>query len=481
MIYALKNATMRSADAETIKGGVPSEELMHRAGKALADAVWAAVKRLNAKSVLFVCGTGNNGGDGYVAARLLTDGGIKVGVFAAEYGKLSEDCLREKSAYCGEYSTEIVGDIVVDCLFGTGLSRAVSGEYAKVIDKINSSRAYVISADIPSGLNGDNGLLQGCAVKADETVAIAYPKLGAYLNDGLDYCGKITVCDIGIKSSQSDAAVVEGEDIIALLPERKRNTHKGSYGSCCVVAGSNEYLGACALSLSTALRSGCGYVYGVVPKKMKCALAVKYPQCIYVNKPVFAADAVAVGMGCGLNRKTYARVCKLIKSYGGKLIIDADGLNCLAKYGKEVLKQAKASVLITPHVGEMARLCGVDVGQVKSDPVGFASKFAKEYSVVVHLKSASCVTVEKDMCVITANGNTSLAKAGSGDLLSGLICGTAATGLSLFDAAVRSQYLLGEAAKISSVARAEGSITSEELAFNISTAINRLTIGQNKC
>lgn len=474
MQYCLKNETMRQADKATIEWGISSEELMHRAGKAVAQEVSCAVKTLNAKSVLIVCGTGNNGGDGFVAARLLKGRGIAVKVYATG-GTLSPDCQREKQAYSGEYTAEIKGDIIVDCLFGTGLNRTVSGEYKSVINAINSSKAYVISVDIPSGINGDNGLALGCAVKADKTIAIAYPKVGLYLNDGIDFCGEIVVKGIGIGCDTPDALLAEVQDIKSYYPTRLRNTHKGSYGSACVVAGSSQYLGASALAVSTALKSGCGYVYAVVPNQIKCQLAVNYPQCIYCETPNLSADAIAIGMGLGCNENTYNLVCQLLKDYSGKLIIDADGLNSLAKFGLQVLKQTKAQVLLTPHIGEMSRLCGLSKAEVIADPIGVAKRFALDFGVTVHLKSAVCVTSDKDRTIITSRGSSALAKAGSGDMLSGLICGNAARGLSLADAAVCSQFILGCAAELSSQKYSSYATTAKEIEENISFAVKRLT------
>lgn len=474
MQYCLKNETMRQADKATIEWGISSEELMARAGKAVAQEVSCAVKTLNAKNVLIVCGTGNNGGDGYVCARLLKEQGIAVKVYAID-GSLSPDCQREKQAYSGEYTTEIKGDIIVDCLFGTGLNRTVSGEYKSVIDQINNSGAYVISVDIPSGINGDNGLALGCAVKADKTIAIAYPKVGLYLNDGIDFSGEIVVKDIGINCDTPDALLLQEQDIKQFFRNRKRNTHKGSYGTACVVAGSSQYLGASALSVSTALKSGCGYVYAVVPNEIKCQLAAIYPQCIYSDTPNLSADAIAIGMGLGCNEKTYNLVCNLLKDYSGKLIIDADGLNSLAKFGMQVLKQTKAKVLLTPHVGEMSRLCGLSKAEVIADPIAVAKRLAKDYGVTVHLKSAVCVTSDGERTVITSRGSSALAKAGSGDMLSGLICGNAARGLSLADAAVCSQYILGCSAEICSQKYSDYATTANEIVENISFAIKRLT------
>lgn len=474
MQYCLKNATMRGADRATIEGGTPGQELMARAGKAVADEVANAVKEFNAKSVLIVCGTGNNGGDGYNSARLLKEQKINVKVYAMS-GTLSPDCQREKEAYDGEYVSTIEGDIIVDCLFGTGLNRTVGGEYASVINAINHTNSYVISVDIPSGINGDNGIALGCAVKADKTVAIAYPKLGLYLNDGIDFSGEIVVKDIGITCTSPDALVAEEEDIKQFFPNRKRNTHKGSYGTACIIAGSSEYLGASVLALSTALKTGCGYVYGVVPQELKYNLAVNYPQCIFADQPNLNANAIAIGMGLGCNEVTYQKVCYLLKNYNGKLIIDADGLNSLAKYGLQPLKETKAQVLLTPHVGEMARLSGITKEEVIADPVGVAKQFALSYGSTIHLKSAVCITCDRDKSVITHRGTTALAKAGSGDMLAGLICGNAARGLSIFDAAVCSQYILGYSAELCSQKYSDYATSAKDIEENISFSIKRLT------
>ncbi|MGN0805082.1 MAG: NAD(P)H-hydrate dehydratase [Candidatus Coproplasma sp.] len=470
----LNNETMRQADKATIEGGIPSEELMRRAGEAVAQEVSCAVKKLNAKTVLIVCGTGNNGGDGYVCARLLKEQKIAVKVYAMG-GKLSPDCQREKEAYDGEYTSSIEGDIIVDCLFGTGLNRTVGGEYAVVMSQINCAKAYVISVDIPSGINGDNGLALGCAVKADLTVAIAYPKVGLYLNDGIDFSGEIVVKDIGIGCDVPDAYLLQQQDVKQFYRNRRRNTHKGSYGRACIIAGSEEYLGAPFLSVGTAMRSGCGYVLATVPHCIKSALVSAYPQCICLDDEDYSASAIAVGMGLGCNQNTYERVCNLLKNYKGKLIIDADGLNSLAKYGLQPLKETRAQVLLTPHVGEMARLCAITSQKVSADPIGVAKRFAKEYGVTVHLKSAVCITCDKENCVITHRGSTALAKAGSGDMLAGLICGNASRGLSLFYSAVCSQYVLGLSAEIASMELTDYAVTAEDILKNISVAYKRLT------
>ncbi len=271
------------------------------------------------------------------------------------------------------------------------------------------------------------------------------------------------------------AYVVDEGDIKECYPARARNTHKGSYGSACVIAGSEKYLGAAALSVSASLRSGCGYVYALVPQNLKYALAVRYPQCIYCDGPEFSASAIAVGMGLGNDEHTYNLICSLLESYKGKLIIDADGLNALATYGKDVLKHTGAQVLITPHMGEMARLCNVKTEETYAQPLNIATDFAREYGVCVHLKSAVSLTCGEEGAFVTVRGNTALAKAGSGDMLSGLICGNAARGISLAKAAVCSQYVLGVSAELCVKNMYEGGVTADEIIKNIPVAVRNLT------
>ncbi len=473
MRYFLNNGQMRGADAKTIASGVSGETLMARAGKALAEEVIAAAGGLLTKKILIVCGLGNNGGDGYVCARELLSRGASVKVYAVQ-GKLSPDCAREKTRYEGVYTDKISGEIIVDCLFGTGLCRPVEGALAQVINQINSSGATVVSADIPSGINGDNGRVEGVAVKADITVAFAYPKYGCVLGDGIDYSGKTVVKDIGIKAEPAVCAPDE-EDIARYFPARKRNTHKGSYGSACVVAGSQKYCGAAALSVAAALKSGCGYVYAAVDEDIKRALFPVYPQAIYCAQPNLSADCIAFGMGRGNGEKTYAEICSLLQNYGGKLVLDADALNALSSYGTGVLKSAACKVLITPHMGEFARLTGMSVEEIAENPVEAAQNFAREYNVVVHLKSAVSLTCDGERCSLSLRGDSSLAKAGSGDMLAGLICGSAARGLDLYDAAVCSQYILGGAAEACSEKLSEYCVTARDVLKNIPIFVKRLT------
>ena len=472
---ALTNAQMRIADEYTINtAGIPSEELMRRAGIAIADEVQKVATELNAFQILVVCGVGNNGGDGYVCAQELINRGLNVRIFAFE-GNLSKDCKREKERYKGGYSRDICGSIIVDCIFGTGLAREVSGEFADVIVKINNSGTYVVSADIPSGLNGDNGLVMGCAVKANLTVAVAEYKVGMFLNDGLDFCGKIIKKDIGIICPQENYTLINGGGNQHFYPKRKRNSHKGTYGAADIVAGSDRYIGAAALASEAALKSGCGYVKLSSPEKVVLVLAHKFPQIIYLSEPDISSDAIAVGMGCGVSEELYILIKKLLREYKGKLIIDADGLNTLAKYGAEILKNKNCNVIITPHIKEFSRLTKLSLCNIVENPVDAAQNFASEFNVTVLLKSASSIITNGKKTVINTFGCSALAKGGSGDMLSGYLCGTLARGLDMFDGAVCAAQTLGIAAEIAAEEKTEYCATAKDILKNLHLSVMRLT------
>ncbi len=479
MEKVLSNAQMRLADAYTVKGkGVSSAELMRRAGVALADETEKVAKKLKTNEILVVCGTGNNGGDGYVCASELSKRGFSVAVYDLE-GKFLWDCEREKHAYKGRYLRHMCGAIVIDCIFGTGLCREVTGEIRPLIEQINSYGAYVISADIPSGLSGDNGKILGDAVKANETVAIAEYKLGHFLNDGPDTCGEVVKKDIGILLPQkilSDCvSICNVGDMAAFYPPRKRNSHKGTFGTADLIAGSKKYHGAAALSLQAALQSGCGIVKLTTEEGVKFALAAKYPQAIYTDEVDLGANAIALGMGCGVTPELYGKIEKLLTEYTGKLLIDADGLNALSKYGLGILKGKKCEVILTPHIKEFSRLTKLSVEEITDDPVIHAKAFANEYGVILVLKSATTVITDGEKTVINLRGSTALAKGGSGDILAGYACGTLARGLGAFDAVVCACYTLGLSAEISSEEKTDFCATAYDIIKNLHVAVKRIT------
>ncbi len=478
-------AQMTQAESYTVNTvGVHMLELMKRAGEGIAQEVFNVINRLKAHEVTVVCGPGNNGGDGYVCARLLHQNGMKVKVYAIG-DALSENCIYQRNFYNGDYTKTLDGEIIVDCIFGTGLNSNVDGEYRDVIKAINTKKLTdnicVISVDIPSGLNGDNGKVMGVAIKADMTIAIGEYKFGHFLNDAKDYCGMVVKKDIGVIFNHATATVYFDADVKNCYPQRLQNSTKFSYGAAEIIGLDCDYKGASIMSMLAALRTGCGYVKYVTNLRENANLPLIYPQPVYYDEFDLSAQAIALGMGMGIKNATYQKIKLLLKSYEGTLIIDADGLNCLAKFGIDILKEKKTcKVILTPHAVEFARLAKVDISTVKNNPVNAATKFARELDgeqhVIVLLKGPSTIITDGVNVGIVNRGNSALAKAGSGDMLAGIIAGGCARGLFPFDGCVCGAYTMGLAAEMASEELGEYSVTAEDIINYLPKAIKYLTM-----
>ena len=471
---------MRAADEYTIKGlGLSREILTERAAAAVADEIR---KRLYGGRVLVCCGKGNNGEDGKIIARILSSlHGFTVATLNVYNGIFK---LLDKKF-----------DIIVDCIFGTGLNREVDGKYKEAIEKINSSGAFVVACDIASGLNGDTGRIMGAAVKADLTVAIQEYKLGHFLNDGPDYSGEVVARDIGISIWGDDYAKrLNDEDAAKLFPKRARNVNKGTFGKVTVMGGSKSFAGSAILASEAlaALKVGAGYANLAIPDCIYNVVAGREPECTVTVFPsdgegfsfdeekletLFGARSVALGVGMGVSEENYKIITCLIKNYKGRLVIDADGLNTLAKYGKEVLKEKACEIILTPHIAEFGRLLGKDKEEVVKDPVTAAKAFASEYGIVLVLKSAVTVITDGKEVYINTTGNAGLAKGGSGDVLTGLTAGLNAIACKeepLFIAAAAC-YLFGKAGDIAVNESNEYSVVASDVIACIPKAINAVT------
>ncbi len=471
---------MHDADHFTIsKLGIPEEVLIDRAGNALAEEI---LKRFKGGRVLVCVGKGNNGKDGEVLAKILSlHHGFAVSVISVDGCDFS---IFDKKF-----------DIIVDCIFGTGLNREVTGIYKEFIKKINKSNAYKISCDIPSGINGNNGTVLGDAVRADLTIAIGEYKLGLFLNDGIDYSGEVKLKDIGISVWGDDFVKrITDNSLSNLFKKRNRNIHKGINGKCALIGGSKIYSGSIVLSAYalSAFKMGVGYVNMLVPENMFNNYVGKVPECILtavkddgdkmvldkdsLNR-VFDYDSIAVGMGMTDSEDTYKIARYLIENYTGKLIIDADGLNAISKYGKDLFKNKKCEVILTPHVKEFSRLADKSVCEILDNPIDIAKNFAQENGVIVVLKNAVSVITDGNEVYINTTGSQGMAKAGSGDILSGFMCGLVARERedSLF-AVVGANYLFGLAGEIAEKEQNEFSMTASDIIQAIPKAINKLII-----
>ncbi len=470
MQYILTNEQMRAADEYTIHTkGVPSETLMERAGEALAR---HANELCGEGRVLCVCGGGNNGGDGFICARLLLAAGREVEVVCMA-NTLSCDCAlaKEKYVLAGGMIMEDFPDksyaLVVDCLLGTGFHGKVSEVYKSGIERINAYKkqgAKVLSADIPSGVNGDNGRVEEVAVCADSTLCMGEYKAGVLLGDGIDCAGEIACAKIGIQLPEKGYAIKTDEGVKGLLPMRKRNTHKGSFGRAAIVAGSKRYTGAAYLAMAACLRSGVGYTTLFVPENLLPYYFLKSPEGLLqplckgdfptFDEETFAAllsyDAIAYGMGMGVSEEVAKGVKYLSQNYDGKLVLDADALHSIAIFTdvKGVFANKKCDVLITPHCKEFSRLTGEGIADILEKGLYAPLSFARDTGVNVYLKNAVSLLTDGETIFVNTSGNSGQAKGGSGDVLSGVIVGLCAQGLSTLDSARLGGYLVGKSAEI---------------------------------
>lgn len=456
----LSSEQMKICDAHTIEGGVAGITLMHRVAEALFN-----VYPTENKKIYILCGKGNNGGDGYALACIMAEKNCCFEVFATDDSK--GDALYFRNKYISDYGKEVKDiencdykcDIIYDCIFGTGFRGDADGRYAEIFENVNGSGAYIVSADIPSGLNSDNGRAGKACVNADITVAVQALKSGHLLRDGKDVCGKCVVADVGIVIPDGyGASLVDRMFVAALFPERKNNVNKGTFGRATIIGGSINYPGAVKLANLglSALQSGCGLSMIAVPGFLMQPLAtVIYESTLFpltsdgksiiynaaeVETVLQMSRALALGMGIGSNHNEINKLISHILASDKKIIIDADGLNCISR-NIQILRGHKADVLVTPHPAEMARLCGMQTDDVLNDPVGTAKKFAKDYNVTVLLKGSTTVVTDGEKVSFMKDGGPCLSKGGSGDVLSGVICGLAASGNTLFDSACAGSYL----------------------------------------
>jgi NAD(P)H-hydrate epimerase len=442
MIDIVSCEQMRNSDFATISSGVPSIDLMWRAGLGIYNSVkWQG-------KIGIVCGSGNNAGDGYALALILHENNIPcdlilLGEKFSNDGEFYFKKCRDVSINAIKYDENIAldtYDIIVDCIFGTGFKGNVSGVCADVIEKINKSGAYVVCADINSGLNGDNGMCS-LAVKSDLTVSIGTRKSGHYLAMAKDYIGKVVNVDIGIDIVGEPMSLVEPSDVSLAFKPRKSFSHKGTYGYVAIIGGCDDYSGApklSALALST-LRAGAGVSKICVPKSISncvaniiieptmCALSEKNGYIKFVpeeiDKVLKGVRAVAIGMGMGQDSDAYKIICHILKNYELTLIIDADGLNDLAKNDQSVLRETKCTVILTPHMAELSRLTGKTIAEIYENPIEIAKNYAKSHGIILLLKGTSTIVTDGEKVRIIDTGCQGMATAGSGDVLSGIMLG----------------------------------------------------------
>jgi hydroxyethylthiazole kinase-like uncharacterized protein yjeF len=476
---------MQELDRRTIEElGIPGISLMENAGRGTAELLVRHFPKACAGSIAILAGGGNNGGDGFVIARHLKNWGIQVKVYLfSSIDEMKGDAgtnLRSWLAMGGElvqivFKGDFTGikkefsqaSLIVDALFGTGLHSGVKGFLKDTISFVNSLPQPVLAVDIPSGLDATTGKVLGEAVHADLTATFGLAKIGQVIEPGAGLVGQLEVIDIGIPRHLIREAAIKtyllGPDELAmgLLDPRPAHAHKGDYGHLFVLAGSPGKTGAAALVCSGAMRTGTGLVTLGIPASLNPILEAKLTEAMTAPLPdagsgYLGADAVgrllqllegktAIALGPGISTKPQVQeaVVKLVAETTLPVVIDADGITALASR-LDLLKQGEGSVLLTPHPGEMARLAGITTEQVQADRISVAKAFATSYNSIIVLKgNRTVIATPAQEIYINATGNPGMASGGTGDVLTGMIGGLVAQGLSLLEAAKWGVYLHG--------------------------------------
>ena len=459
---------MRAYEAARFTDGrADSLDWMERAAAGV-DAVLAA--RYAGKRALVLCGGGNNGGDGLALLRLLRNRDAAVeGVLLADPSALRGDAKTNftRALECGaligfSLTNEALArcGVVVDALFGTGLSRPLSGAAREAAERVNESGKPVVAVDIPSGVDATTGGVLGEAVRADATVAFEFYKRGHLLFPGRARCGEIVLVPLSGEADDGsgNAYVLEKSDAAALLPPRALDAHKGAGGRALLCVGSERLTGAALLCCGAALRAGAGLVTAAVPGAVKSAFSL-LPEAMAVpvssggdwNEAAALEAATlltgknAVGIGCGAGEGDILPLIVRALDSRLPLLLDADALNQLSRR-PEILLRLHENVVLTPHPAEMARLCGEPLERILADPIETARTYAARWGCVVLLKGATTCVSDGKTVRLNTSGNPGLAKGGSGDVLSGLITAMLSQGLKPFDAACAGAYLLGASA-----------------------------------
>lgn len=513
-MYLVSAQEMRELDRLTIERyGTPGHVLMERAGIGATEALLNTFPYVQTAAVLVVAGKGNNGGDGFVIARLLKKKGVTCEVvlaakktevrgnalrnltaFVRLRGRVTEvtepsqlDLVQEKLTRCG---------LIVDALLGTGLNAPVQGLMAALIDLINASGVPVVAVDIPSGLDTDRGEPLGTAIQADLTVTFGYPKLGQVTDAGVEYVGALVVVDIGIAPEAIEVVhprtkLLTREAVGALIQARPPAAHKGDFGHLLVLAGARGKSGAALLCGGASLRVGTGLVTLAGPSSLNAvfssvlieAMTIPMPERPdgsfslnegAVTRALQGKTAVAFGPGVGVSKDTIGLTHCLLVNAKHPLVIDADGLNCLAT-DVGVLHDTLSPVVLTPHPGEMARLIEKNSAEVQANRLAVARTFAKQYHCYVILKGAHSVIATPDGQVwINPTGNPGMASGGMGDVLTGIVAGLLAQGYPPPEACQIGVFLHGYAGDLAAQEKGEVGILAHDLIERLPSGLRAL-------
>ena len=492
MEYALTGNQMKKLDQYAIHQiGIPSLVFMENAAREAAEVI---ERREKVRKILVVSGTGNNGADGLCLFRILRIHGFSCDcVVVGEEEKGTEEfCAQKrilenlsfellKECDCKRY------DVIVDALFGVGLTREVTGVFAEIIREINASGAYIYGMDMPSGISSENGKICGCAVKADCTITFGCRKIGTIRYPGREYCGKLIIKDIGYPDAICELLDFQNkyctDDDLQKIQNRSADGNKGTFGKVLIIAGSEKYCGAAVLACKAAYRMGAGMVKAVTHRENKNAFCSAVPEALSLlygegepetdfrnelESSLQWADVAAVGPGLSKSRHALELLEFVLEHHEGKkVILDADALNLLAEEDSLKAKLGK-NMILTPHPVEMARLAGKDVREIKEKPEDTAKEFAIKYGCNVVLKDA--VTISTDGCKVFYNlsGNSGMATAGSGDVLTGILAAAGAWKLPMEDIMALAVYIHGKAGDMAAEKYGQHGMTASDIIEGLS-------------
>ena len=483
MLRILNGQQMQETDRYTIdRMQIPAMVLMEKAAEAVVDTVYRETTEKD--RILIVCGSGNNGADGVAAGRMLHLKGRQVSLFLAgnrEHFTKEAGLQWQIAANYGvnEINNPMYSEytVIIDAMFGTGISRSVSGKYAEIIRRINASPAKVYAVDIPSGIHAGTGQVLGEAVRADCTVTFAFYKTGCLMYPGTSFCGKLLLADVGIYSMDSpydpDIHLLEKSDL-RLRKKRRSDGNKGTFGKILLIAGNDNIYGAAYMSARAAFLSGAGMVKILTSAENCPILKQSLPEAMteavtldnYERKLTDGlawADCVGIGPGIGTDERAEKMLQFVLLHCSSPMVMDADALNVMSKHQTWLLSH-QGEVVLTPHMGEMSRLCGVNMTDLKQDPFGYAGQAARQWRVTVALKDArTCIATPEGKMYLHAFGNSGMATAGSGDVLTGTILGQISVCESVTHAACMGVLLHGLAGDLAAEETGEASLTAMKI------------------
>ncbi len=506
-------AEMRKIDEDALKVfGVDHRLLMEDAGTAIYSVVMENIGVFG-KKILVVAGTGNNGGDALVAARRIFSAGGDVRVIIvgdpSRFTELTRlnfeiiqkfdipiDFIRDEKDLSKIINALNWCDAVIVGIIGIGLRDVVRGVHKSVIETINSSGKPVVSVDIPSGIGGDNGKVYGAAIKSTYTIAFGLPKYGNILYPGYSYCGKLYVSHLSYPPQLYNSSEIKSELNTPIPPqERVRWGHKGTFGKFLAVAGSKYYYGAPYYVSYSFLKAGGGYSRLAAPKSIIPTIAAKCSEVVYIPLEEteegsiskanysyimkiieqFDIDIVALGPGTSLNEETQQLIIELTEAIEKPIIVDGDGITAIAR-NPDILKKRKIPAIITPHLVEFARLSGVGISDIQEDPINILRRIVKEFNSYIVLKGAhSLIGYPDGYIYINMTGNPGMAKAGSGDVLTGIVAAMYGIGYRNLGEAVRMGVLVhGLAGDLAAEALGEDGVTPDDILNYLPNAVRIL-------